>query len=293
MATPPEQTAASGTQTFKGRAYDLLKSAGELRDGFLVVGATLYFLGYVTWALNSWQRGLGLLPALESQYFIAGIVPAAVILASYALVKLGVSGVSKLQEWLRRHISKHRRLGCLLFIISPTFFCLSLLSAIKGWSPPVTVAFFILFLLSAIVAPDMNDSSASRRTTRIMESALLILIVGASGLVALAFYLAVIYPTLPQALGGVKPRAVCLDVSTQDLSEETLAALIRKPAAEATPEPPAVEKPAQKAAGDGKPVAHSDEVELMFPGSDFILIGVGDKVYEIKKDAVHAVKPCE
>ena len=46
---------------------DLLKRAGEIRDGFLVMGAIFYFFGYIVWAINAYRNDLGLLPALEFQ----------------------------------------------------------------------------------------------------------------------------------------------------------------------------------------------------------------------------------
>lgn len=36
-------------------------------------------LGYVTWSISAYTQGLGLLPALEAQYFMAGVVPAFIV----------------------------------------------------------------------------------------------------------------------------------------------------------------------------------------------------------------------
>jgi hypothetical protein len=46
----------------------------ELREGFLVVVACLYGLGYITWSIYAIKEGLGLLPLLSTQYILAGAV---------------------------------------------------------------------------------------------------------------------------------------------------------------------------------------------------------------------------
>ena len=53
-----------------------LKRLGEVRDGLLVAASLLYTLGYLVRSFNAWQYKLGLLPAVQSQYFVAGLVPA-------------------------------------------------------------------------------------------------------------------------------------------------------------------------------------------------------------------------
>lgn len=67
--------------------FSWLKRFGELRDGLLVIAGILYIVGYLTWAINAWQYNLGLLPALESQYFLAGIGPALTLAVSYFVVR--------------------------------------------------------------------------------------------------------------------------------------------------------------------------------------------------------------
>ena len=42
--------------------------------------------GYVVWAINANRNNLGLLPALEFQYFVAGVVPVAILLLIFLLV---------------------------------------------------------------------------------------------------------------------------------------------------------------------------------------------------------------
>lgn len=66
-----------------------MKQIGGLRDGFLVIASVLYILGYIIWSVSAFQSDLGLLPAIESQYFIAGIVPTLILWLVYIGVIYG------------------------------------------------------------------------------------------------------------------------------------------------------------------------------------------------------------
>ena len=64
---------------------DLLGEIGSLRDGFLITLGAIYAFGYFVWAINSWRLGLGLLSALNLQYFVAGFLPMAIGALAYFL----------------------------------------------------------------------------------------------------------------------------------------------------------------------------------------------------------------
>jgi hypothetical protein len=61
-----------------------LKSVAGLRDGLLVTASILYVVGYMVWSFNALQNHLGLLPALDPQYFVAGLIPVVIILMAYS-----------------------------------------------------------------------------------------------------------------------------------------------------------------------------------------------------------------
>jgi hypothetical protein len=65
-----------------------LEWLGNLRDGILVSVAIFYAAGYLVWAIYAWQNNLGLLPALEFQYFVAGVFPVAILAAAILGAKL-------------------------------------------------------------------------------------------------------------------------------------------------------------------------------------------------------------
>lgn len=77
-----------------------LVRVGALRDGLLVLASILYGLGYLVWSVHAWEQDLGLLPALDAQYFVAGVFPALVFLAAFYAYRLITRAVEQLLDWL-------------------------------------------------------------------------------------------------------------------------------------------------------------------------------------------------
>jgi hypothetical protein len=75
---PPAPT-PSDTQRSRAESVE---HVGKFRDGILVAGGGLYVLGYLVWSFHAWEEGLGLLPALELQYLLAGSLLALTLLAA-------------------------------------------------------------------------------------------------------------------------------------------------------------------------------------------------------------------
>jgi hypothetical protein len=63
-------------------AHEILYFLKEHRDGFLVVGAAVYALGFVTWAIHSWRFGIGYIDVFKAQYIVAGLLPTFLISGS-------------------------------------------------------------------------------------------------------------------------------------------------------------------------------------------------------------------
>src|SRR5689334_22805113 len=82
---------------------NILRWLGDHRDGFLVAGAALYGLGYLVWAYNAWKNGLGPLPALEFQYLVTGIIPAALIVMAWSGIAFFYKIRKKLLSLFERH----------------------------------------------------------------------------------------------------------------------------------------------------------------------------------------------
>jgi hypothetical protein len=93
--TPSPGTLTDNPQTLPSIS-DSLKWLGDRRDGFLIAGAGIYGLGYAVWSRNAYRSGLGQLPGLDLQYFTAGLVPAALLILTWALI----ARLSRIENWL-------------------------------------------------------------------------------------------------------------------------------------------------------------------------------------------------
>ena len=71
------------TKSFLQRVADFLKSLGEWRDHLLVIVGLFYAAGYFIWSWNAFQNNLGLLPAFQFQYIVAGIGPVIIGVISF------------------------------------------------------------------------------------------------------------------------------------------------------------------------------------------------------------------
>ena len=80
---------------------NLLKDLGEtaifLRDGVIGILALAYGLGLVVWSIYAANAGIVLSQVVDLQYFVAGIIPALVLGATYIILKRRVSPKNK---WL-------------------------------------------------------------------------------------------------------------------------------------------------------------------------------------------------
>ena len=196
---------------------------GALRDGFIVAGGTLYGAGYATWALYALSIHAGPVPALQVQYFAAGIP--AVLLFVAAVAAIGWSRRVVGDRWTRyvERLNTSRRIFMQLsvLVIAAT---LMLTSHIITQRTKASLAYGItsaalLILGFAALALISTPKEKVTRAITLSLSAVLPIIMGT------VLFIRFIYPALPQELGGARPRLAILDVRTGDLSKETLAIL--------------------------------------------------------------------
>jgi len=64
------------------------KTLAELRELGMILVAIMYIIGYVTWSAYAYQIGLGPMPALDAQYFVAGALILILFGASIAIMLL-------------------------------------------------------------------------------------------------------------------------------------------------------------------------------------------------------------
>ena len=48
------------------------RQLGDYRNSVLIAVGLVYLLGYVVWFIIAWKQGLGPVPVLDTQYFVAG-----------------------------------------------------------------------------------------------------------------------------------------------------------------------------------------------------------------------------
>lgn len=139
------------------RVADGLSGIGAVRDGLLVSATVLYVVGYAVWSYNAWQNKLGLLPALDPQYFIAGVVPIVVVASGYVIVRSLQRFFIFWPQFVGEDCSGGRRLlrRVLLWSFCATFIVL-LLGPIGGGA--ALLAAFAGLALARRLFPDVHES---------------------------------------------------------------------------------------------------------------------------------------
>lgn len=294
-----ENPSTSGTFSLLGWIGDRLSPLAKLRDGLLVTAVIVYILGYLVWSLNAWVNNLGLLPALDFQYFVAGIFPALLIWLVYIGVGNGRRLSKNFTKWFDPDAKgKVRYLRRFMRLINHLFWWtlgvkiilqqieeigianVDIFSGIQVDISIRTILFIAVFVL--VMLPFYFVTGLTKFSH--LESLLYcyVVLIGAF-VVGLGFYTFAIYPQLPQALGGLRPRCVYLDVKKGEMSNGTLKDIFPVDAIKSSSE-----------------VVRSVKVDIFFSGGEFIRVrphvenqGVTPRVYKIRKDIVQTVVSCE
>ena len=269
-----------------------LRPLSAMRDGLLVASGIVYVLGYLVWSLNAWINNLGLLPALEFQYFVAGVFPAVLVWSVYIGVKSGGQLMDKVATKVFDPGAKVglRLLAWCIFIV---YFVSSvgiiwrlvswlIVMAVQGF-PYFDLPLMLFFLVGALTGALLFGMDAGKsHWARLMSRFFWLYMVVMLFLIVVSFYLFIWYPRIPQALGGLRPSCVYLDVKKAELSSETLEGIF--PAA------------ARKSSSG---VVRSSRLDLFFLSRDFIWVkrhspkqDITYRVYKIKRDIVQAITSC-
>jgi hypothetical protein len=233
---------------------DHLSLIGNLRDGLLVSAGCFYVLGYFIWAIHAWENNMGLLPALELHYLIAGIIPALVILLTLTIIIFIVSLRRHLGEYLhpnvrgwksnlRKIIFSFFAIEFLLWIIVPDKYSIfrAYLAGAFGLTifflPPIAESYIEksqsklstdknLFFIRNIIRDFPSSLKPLLRFFALLYGLFFSLFVALMAFHGIRYYVNEIYPKLPQEFGGVKPRCAQLDISVSKLSKETNSAIM-------------------------------------------------------------------
>jgi hypothetical protein len=297
--------------TLRKRAGDWLKNAGSLRDGFLVTAAIFYFFGYIVWAINAYRNDLGLIPALEFQYFIAGVLPVLIILGLYSVVAAGRRLLKQVRDWIGPDPKGGKLYLCwVMFFLAigagasimaiPTdwFRATFLNVSHRSWLTMISALIIVVSypfasLLGNALQTDTTTKSISvskaRELVNAFRSLFLFLlslflrllapvyaVMFFIGFAALAFiYCVELYPKIPQEFGGARPQPACLDVIKAQISNETIEGILPI-----------------DANNSNEPVVRSLRVEVLFSGSDVVIVRSQGRVYKITKNAIQAIATC-
>jgi hypothetical protein len=252
---------------------DRVERIGKLRDGILVASGALYVLGYGVWSVHALGEGLGLLPALELQYLLAGSLLALILLSSLLLGVALMRVAYGSQNWKQSPHAFVRLLGSVLpgllgggvaalaitlMSFAGHFLLGSLLCVVGGG---------LLALLSSV--------GPMRRYERGSVAVFLVSLVALSSTV---LFLTVIYPKVPQAVGGVEPQCGYLEVARADASAVLVQELF---------------DPAQT---ETDTIARSRKLSILFSGGDTYVVRVRNldnaRTYEVRKEIIKSASSC-
>ncbi len=257
---------------------ELVNRLGEIRDSLLVLASGLYFLGYLSWAFYAWEHQLGLLPVLDAQYFAAGVFPAVILLIFGLLVRWLFAA----PQWAKKAPSESQeKVGYYLGVAGTLFlFTGVILSQFvsKAWGLTLFYIGAVFGYASAIL---LRQKGSKFLQVIGLFSIWIMVVIGSLWL--LLSYVERWFPALPQEWGGPKPRCVRLDIDTAKISQETLGKIL----------PDELSK-------DAKGVCRSKSLQMIFDGSEFVLLGdnfdaveATHRFYKIKKDSIEAVFACD
>jgi hypothetical protein len=266
-----EISTARSTQSGVNR----LKRLGELRDPLLLAGGGLYVLGYVVWSVHALNEGLGLLPALELQYLLAGSLLVLIFLAALIL-GFGVLRLDLMADsWEHSPRLSVRLVGRTIFwvavvaITAAAFTLVALADAVIAWI--VFLALMAVGYLLLQFFPKLEQRVDQRYEHSLVALVGFVLAYGAA-----VFYLVIVYPNVPQELGGVKPRCGYLDVARADASPSLAQELL--------------------AGRTQSLIVRSRKLSIFFSSGDAYIVRAqnleGAHTYEVRKDIVKSVSDC-
>ena len=266
---PSADSGASAEQAKRG-LLPVLGTIGNLRDTLLVGAGTIYILGYLSWSISAYSQGLGLLPALEAQYFMAGVVPAA-ILGMVLLLLFKLAAINAIlqrlfapEKAILNGAFRYMAFGCVVLIflsaalafLSEIWVLPEFLDPKRIFESPARVVFYLIYAFVLLAAPFIprartpgNEGEGGdddpltlgypsrfiRQHMSMIQLMYLALASSVWGFLAYGIY----FENLPQEFGGIGKRCAYLDIHTDHVSRETLDALAEpsEPLALAAPAP--------------------------------------------------------
>ena len=190
----------------------LVTHLGVLKDGVLAIGSVVYLVGYLAWCYYAWRYHIGPVPALQAQYFVAGVFIVGVLsttaCASYMVIRVADiwwPTFLNAQSRARRRALLSGMAALLICAVAAVIFTSASIAARPAWHQTATT------LLAVAVLPFVF--SALHLAPRLSGGLIRVVLVAYIVLITAGLVLRVVeqwYPEWPQELGGGKPRMASL-----------------------------------------------------------------------------------
>jgi uncharacterized membrane protein len=201
-----------------------LLATAELRDAVLFGATACYVCGYLTWAVYSADRELGVLPPLEGQYFLAGIIPMMLAGGAFGLLRL----LRPLKDASRRE--RAQRIGDravqLLALLIGAGVVLRWTGLVSDQQEDLLVSLLTLGSVMIGVLQARGGGTGARWLLGVFR-AIVTLLVPLTAIV----YATRLFPFLGAEFGGPAPKCIQLDLLVSHTSAATLASLGASPEA--------------------------------------------------------------
>ena len=264
---------------------------GEFRDPLLVLASVIYGVGYFVWSIHAYSESLGLLPALEPQYLVAGIIPALLVWLAWR----GRRSPRRATDWISQRVAlakgwqKQAYLILGIVLLVSGYYLLSVgnkFSNVAGMTAEtarwqILKENVCLVLAFVLMIPGFLFLGATFFAKILMY---FVTLVYASAFLVL--YLFYIYPNIPQEFGGVRPRCAYVDITRNQISDSMQKGIF----------PEAPPRALDLAARDL--VTRSVRLNTYFADKEIMLVRPDgadrhSPVIEIKKSVVQAVTWCD
>src|SRR6185369_11438584 len=188
----------------------LLNKLSSSLQAILGASTILYALGYLCWMLYAWDNHLGMLPAIKEQYFIAGFIPAAILI----VVLFILQGLT----WVRKKLSEYRPGKFMQKIIRGSQYAMMILIFVFaiGKSLPESVKTILLICIAVSFVLSTFFSGGHGWLITLVKVYVIIF-----GIAVFALALSYVFPFVPSAFGGPKQTLVQFDILKTQLSPQT------------------------------------------------------------------------
>ena len=182
------------------------------KDLIIALGGAVYFLGYLIWSYYAWRYHLGPVPALQGQYFVAGLVASCFLLITGAFIWLAVwlADIWWPRYLAGRSVAVRRTLLSLAALLLFGGIAVVIVSTADAPSTAVWQRAYITIGVLAIVPFVFSRLRLAPRLTQRVIRPVLITYVATISILTLFRTVEQSYPVWPQELGGGRPRMAYL-----------------------------------------------------------------------------------